>query len=194
MEDGDLKGAELACHAIRMLNKNWTWAPTLRPRLIIRGFSPDFPAAEFGPLEEFREYVFYRPYSAEAEDITGDINSASAVIMPSKREGFGLVALEALAAGIPIIVSDESGFAALLYSADISEILGREAVSACVAAVDGDADKICSDWATRLHELLTKQEEAFRRAETMRRNLQDVLTWEKAARQLSADFQQALAT
>ena len=162
----------------------------MRPRLIIRGFSPDFPAPEFGPLEEFREYVFYRRYSADVEDITGDIKSASAVIMPSKREGFGLVALEAVAAGIPIVVSDESGFAALLYSDDILQILGHEAVNACVAEVDGDADKVCNDWASRLYELLAKQHEAFRRAETVRRNLQDVLTWEKAARQLSANFQQ----
>ena len=33
------------------------------------------------------------------------------VIMPSKSEGFGLVALEALSAGLPILVSSNSGFA-----------------------------------------------------------------------------------
>ena len=33
------------------------------------------------------------------------------VIMPSKSEGFGLVALEALSAGLPILVGRNSGFA-----------------------------------------------------------------------------------
>ena len=33
------------------------------------------------------------------------------VIMPSKEEGFGLVALEALSAGLPILVGSNSGFA-----------------------------------------------------------------------------------
>ena len=33
------------------------------------------------------------------------------VIMPSKSEGFGLVALEAMSAGLPILVGKNSGFA-----------------------------------------------------------------------------------
>jgi D-inositol-3-phosphate glycosyltransferase len=123
---------------------------------------------------------------------TGDISSASAVIMPSKREGFGLVALEAVAAGIPIVVSVESGVAALLYSSDIFTTLGDEAVSACVAEVDGDLDIVCNEWALKLHEILTKQREAFDRAALMRKKLLELLTWEKTARQLSANFQEVL--
>jgi glycosyltransferase involved in cell wall biosynthesis len=189
MEDGDLKGAQLACRAIQLMNTKWQWAATFRPRLVIRGFSVDFPAAEFSPLDKFKEYVFYRQFSADAEDITGDINSASVVIMPSKREGFGLVALEALAAGIPILVSVESGVAALLYSPEIFEILGKEAVAPCVAEVDGDEEHVCNDWAEKLREMLTDSKEAFGRAETIRTKLRDVLTWERAATQLSANFE-----
>ena len=36
------------------------------------------------------------------------------VIMPSKSEGFGLVALEALSAGLPIYVGSNSGFAKVI--------------------------------------------------------------------------------
>ena len=36
---------------------------------------------------------------------------ADLAIMPSKSEGFGLVAVEALSAGLPILVSKRSGFA-----------------------------------------------------------------------------------
>ena len=41
---------------------------------------------------------------------------ADLVIMPSKSEGFGLVALEALSAGLPILVGSKSGFAKALES------------------------------------------------------------------------------
>ena len=36
---------------------------------------------------------------------------ADLAIMPSKSEGFGLVAVEALSAGLPILVGERSGFA-----------------------------------------------------------------------------------
>ena len=54
------------------------------------------------------------------------------VIMPSKSEGFGLVALEALSAGLPILVSSNSGFAKTIenipfgsYSIVYSEVPAR---------------------------------------------------------------------
>ena len=44
------------------------------------------------------------------------------VIMPSKTEGFGLTALEALSAGLPILVSSNSGFADALKKVDFGEM------------------------------------------------------------------------
>lgn len=193
MEDGDLKGATLACQAIRQLNRDWTGLPTLRPRLIIRGFSPDFPESEFGSLAEFKEYVIYRAFSSDVEDVGGDINSASAVVMPSKREGFGLAALEAVAAGIPMLISVESGVAELLYSPDIFSSLGANVVNACIADVDGDEVLIRDGWVKRLSEILTKPSESFARAAIIREKLSDILTWERAARRLSEDFQRELS-
>ena len=38
------------------------------------------------------------------------------VIMPSKSEGFGLVALEALSAGLPVLVGKNTGFASAVHS------------------------------------------------------------------------------
>ena len=57
---------------------------------------------------------------------------ADLAIMPSRTEGFGLTALEALFAGLPILVSDNSGFGQALqeinhgstfvvYSDDVEE-------------------------------------------------------------------------
>ena len=44
---------------------------------------------------------------------------ADLAIMPSKSEGFGLVALEALSAGLPILVGSRSGFAKALENVPI---------------------------------------------------------------------------
>jgi len=44
------------------------------------------------------------------------LNEVDLAIMPSKSEGFGLVALEAMSAGLPILVGKKSGFAKALQS------------------------------------------------------------------------------
>ena len=40
--------------------------------------------------------------------------AADVIVMPSRTEGFGLVALEAISAGVPVLVSSESGIAKAL--------------------------------------------------------------------------------
>ena len=46
----------------------------------------------------------------EREQLAEEFCQADLVIMPSRTEGFGLAALEALSAGLPVLVSDNSGF------------------------------------------------------------------------------------
>jgi len=69
----------------------------------------------------------------ESREKLGDLFlEADLAIMPSRTEGFGLTALEALSAGLPILVSDNSGFGQALqetnhgstfvvYSDDVEE-------------------------------------------------------------------------
>ena len=40
------------------------------------------------------------------------------VSLPSRTEGFGLVALEAISAGVPVLVSAESGIAEALHKVE----------------------------------------------------------------------------
>jgi hypothetical protein len=55
--------------------------------------------------------------------------------------------------------------------------------------VDGlDSDVICAGWAHKIYELLTKQKEAFQRADFMRSKLRLILTWESVAKQLSIEL------
>ncbi|MEG1039598.1 MAG: glycosyltransferase [Pseudomonas sp.] len=49
------------------------------------------------------------PFTTDRKALFKDIRSASVAMMPSWHEGFGLVAWEAMAAGVPVILSDKSG-------------------------------------------------------------------------------------
>ena len=111
-EDFELKGYNIAAQAFtdqRLKNK---------PYHLI------FVGAPEGKQEEVREKLRQRGI-AEAQltvrkfvqcrerlkDLWCEVDLA---IMPSKSEGFGLVALEALSAGLPILVGSKSGFAKTL--------------------------------------------------------------------------------
>ena len=49
------------------------------------------------------------PYTNDREELFAELAGASVALMPSWHEGFGLVAWEAIAAGVPLIVSKNSG-------------------------------------------------------------------------------------
>ncbi|XP_015779016.1 PREDICTED: D-inositol 3-phosphate glycosyltransferase-like [Acropora digitifera] len=66
-------------------------------------------------------------------------------IMPSKSEGFGLVALEALSAGLPVLVGSNSGFA----SAIMNLLLGEYSI------VDSDDP---AKWAEAIEDVCGKHE------------------------------------
>lgn len=52
-----------------------------------------------------------RTFTKSGEELKGLFREVDLAIMPSRTEGFGLTALEALSAGLPILVSKNSGFA-----------------------------------------------------------------------------------
>ena len=58
-----------------------------------------------------KEMLTVRKFVESREGMKDLLSGVDMVIMPSKSEGFGLVALEALSAGLPILVGRNSGFA-----------------------------------------------------------------------------------
>ena len=111
-EDFELKGYNIAAQAFtdqRLKNK---------PYHLI------FVGAPEGKQEEVREKLLQRGIAEAQLTVRKFIQSrermkdllceADLAIMPSKSEGFGLVALEALSAGLPILVASKSGFAKAL--------------------------------------------------------------------------------
>lgn len=138
-------------------------------------------------MEAAKEFVSCRPYTAEEDDIASDICAASVVIMPSKHEGFGLTALEAIAAGIPIVITSESGLGEFLLNKELPTI---DAIAArCVADVIGPVDEITSNWSNRVAEIFNNPKSAFDDAAKLRSVLLPVLTWERAARSFSKEIE-----
>ncbi|SIO96319.1 glycosyltransferase [Vibrio spartinae] len=96
------------------------------PKLILRGvdFDPgaedDFVQSEKSLKQFAADYagrvinINPLPYATERAVVLEELRLASAAAMPSWHEGFGLVAWEAIAAGVPVILSRNSGVYQLL--------------------------------------------------------------------------------
>jgi len=68
-----------------------------------------------------REQLFVRRFKQSRQEMKDLLCEVDLAIMPSRSEGFGLVALEALSAGLPILVGRNSGFAKALENIPFGE-------------------------------------------------------------------------
>ena len=182
-EDYLLKGLDIAAQALGEV--------TLRnklesaPRLVARG-------APVGTGRKLRERLIgfaggkldveVRDYSPNLALLQQDILMASLVLMPSRSEGFGLVALEAIAAKTPVLISDRSGLAALL-----NEQLGRDAKSIIIETRD-DLMWSASEWGRAIETVLQDRDAAFKRAQVLQEKLGDIFDWQDAIRRLEATW------
>lgn len=91
------------------------------PGMLLRGVDFEHSAGQTleGVEQEIKQYVelFAQravglkllPFTQNREELFDDLRTSSVAMMPSWHEGFGLVAWEAIAAGVPLIVSKKSG-------------------------------------------------------------------------------------
>jgi glycosyltransferase involved in cell wall biosynthesis len=181
-EDDALKGLDIAARALGILHGSFTDSGRRRPQLVIRG-------AVIGSGDALRDalrkvsgntqlQIDVRPFLADVAVIRAEVRSAWVVLLPSRTEGFGLVALEAIGQGIPLLVGDQSGIASLLHSQcpDLAPNL-------CVPfhdALEADA----SEWARRIEFVLRDRPAALGRASQLRDRLATHLTWDRAAADL----------
>ncbi|XP_068705814.1 uncharacterized protein [Montipora foliosa] len=97
------------------------------------------------------EQLTVRKFVQSREKIKDLFCEVDLVIMPSKSEGFGLVALEALSAGLPILVGSNSGFARALEEIDFG--------NTCIVRSNDPAtwaneiDNVRANHQKRLHEM-----------------------------------------
>jgi glycosyltransferase involved in cell wall biosynthesis len=95
------KGLDLLCEAAE--------DPSLRGRISVRLVGPEQgarPAVESllrrHRLDNFEAVGF-------VDDVWPELVAADALLLPSRKEGFGLVALQALASGLPVLLSSAAG-------------------------------------------------------------------------------------
>jgi glycosyltransferase involved in cell wall biosynthesis/tetratricopeptide (TPR) repeat protein len=101
-----------------------------RPTLLLRGVDFENRISEASlstvqnpetDLKDFTEYygkgvinLQALPYTESRAQLYAELSGASVALMPSWHEGFGLVAWEAIAAGVPLIVGENTGVYRLL--------------------------------------------------------------------------------
>jgi D-inositol-3-phosphate glycosyltransferase len=104
-----------------------------------------------------------------------------AIVNRRDTEGFGLAAYEAMAAGVPVLISRESGLAHLLQRdfPDEERTWPREALP-----VWDDSPETEREWAEAIERVLTAPEEAFGRAGALRNQIQAKISWGKTAADL----------
>ncbi|MBN1439599.1 MAG: glycosyltransferase [Anaerolineales bacterium] len=111
-----LKGLETLLRAAALLQERGFLSPPC-PCVMVIGGEPDAPKDEMQYLQDLRKslsltgvvtFLGKRPQT----ELPMYYSSAQAVVMPSQYESFGMVALEAMACGTPVVASGVGG---LLY-------------------------------------------------------------------------------
>lgn len=180
------KGIDLAVRAVKQAVLMATADSLERPTLVVRGVpagSKDEVQARLNELALPDLEVYLQPFSTSERDLLADMLSSRLVLMPSRHEGFGLAALEAMAAGVPVRITAESGLARLLCElpADGARPLPRE-----ILRVMGEPTTVEESWGRSIQEVLDDPAAAYRRAASVREELATRLSWAKTARLLVA--------
>ena len=146
-EDFKLKGFDIAAKAVAALSDAilvFVGSPHGKQKEIAKQFT------DFGiPANRLR----VRSYM-EREALKELFYEVDLVLMPSRTEGFGLAGLEALSAGLPVLVSKNSGFGEALGCVPCGSlfVIGHEDPSVWVAAIERIWNK---DRKSRLDEVNT---------------------------------------
>ena len=106
-EDFELKGFDIAAKAVAELHDDPSYS------LTFVGAPSGNQTLVAGKLLEqgiSRSRLTVKTYLENRDDLATLLSRANLAIIPSRTEGFGLTALEALSAGLPFLVSQNSGF------------------------------------------------------------------------------------
>ena len=165
-EDFILKGFDLAAQAVAELKD--------------KSYKLKFVGAPRGKEDEIadkllqhgidRNQLIVRSFSDSREVLANLFCESDLAIMPSKTEGFGVSALEALSAGLPVLVSGNSGLGEAL----------KEVPQGSQFVVDSEDPK---EWAKKIKVVQqTKREVRLSESRLLRENYQEKYSWEKPIR------------
>ena len=165
-EDFELKGFDIAARAIASLPDT---------RLVFVG-APDGKQVEVArrllhrkiPLNRLK----VRRYVKSRDTLKQLFCEVDLVLMPSRTEGFGLTGLEALSAGLPVLVSKNSGF---------GEALSKVPFGSSVV-VDSEDPEV---WAAAIRNIWSKTRQSrLEEAEALRDSYTRKYSWAKQSKNL----------
>ncbi|KAI8484498.1 hypothetical protein Bbelb_377690 [Branchiostoma belcheri] len=123
------------------------------------------------------EFVPFTPLEyCTQEKLCEEMRRADVVLMPSRAEPFGLVGLEAIAAGVPTIISSNSGLAEFLqakYDIELDSDFKRPIVK-----VSGKDPEDAARLASRILEILKNRGPEFKAAKRLKHKLLDSEYWD----------------
>ena len=163
-EDFELKGYNIAAETFT------------DQRLKNKPFNLIFVGAPEGKQEKVREKLLQRgiveaqltvrKFIQSRDRVKDLLCEADLAIMPSKSEGFGLVALEALSAGLPILVGSRSGFAKALENVPYGDT--------CIVNSDDPAE-----WAKAIEAVRIKHGMRLREIKALRASYGEMYSWKE---------------
>ena len=181
------KGLDIAARAITRLDVPLGDPP---PELLIRGPRADRCDSLHDQLVELSELapdrIDVRPYTTDRAEIDHDLMRSALLVMPSRAEGFGLAALEAIGRGTPVLVSSNSGLAATLH-----ELLGT-AAHPMIVDVTNDKKNV-RRWSAAIQRVLDDLPNQFAYAHEIRDQLRHRLSWKATTDALVESVRVALA-
>lgn len=172
-----LKGIDVLLYALKILVQNNLKIPLCLWIVGANNTVDKKKVAELKRLVEIKNllgienYVKFVGQKGNAE-LPYYYNSAEIVVMPSQYESFGIVALEAMACGIPVITTDVTG---------ISGLLDKKHSSLLTSASNP------IDLAKKIKNLLTNKHEHQKMSENVLKKVQD-LSWENVADKFTQSF------
>jgi len=134
-EDFELKGFDIAAQAVAKLNDR------SYVLLFVGAYGLDEVAEKFKNLGLSPDQLTVRSYLESREDLAKVLCAVNLSIIPSRSEGFGLTALEALSAGLPFLVSQNSGFGDAIQDIGSSFIVDSEDPETWAEAIKGVQQK-----------------------------------------------------
>ena len=168
-EDFELKGYNIAVKAFA------------DPRLKGKSYYLVFVGAPEGMQDEVRKRLLNHGVTEEQLTVRKFVEFRSGIkdllcevdlaIMPSKSEGFGLVALEALSAGLPVLVGSNSGFARAI----------RDLPLGAYSIVDSDDP---AKWAEAIESVCVRHRVRLEESKVLREHYGKKYVWETQCKAL----------
>ncbi|MCB5206571.1 glycosyltransferase [Methylovorus mays] len=187
MIDASLKGADLFMQVAGDFYSNPSTKHLNGTLFVMRGFKVETMDLEIERLKKLNNvsspYIHPKPFTADEKALMRDIKSASLFLMPSRTEGFGLAGLEAISAGIPVIISAQSGLGETILnlSNEFQSSDLRRIAKDCVIDTHPNGPEILQNWSQECAKRLGDTQKSFADANDLRRELSSKLTWESTA-------------